>query len=94
MVDIIYDAPDGPVRREVAVVLGQTFGEAIAASGLLVAFPAIRPFETQVGSYGVKKTWDTKVEVGDRIEIYRPLTCDPKTLRNQRDLATRKPRKT
>jgi putative ubiquitin-RnfH superfamily antitoxin RatB of RatAB toxin-antitoxin module len=49
--------------------------------------------ETQgspVGIYSKQVTLDTVVHHGDRLEIYRPLTLDPKETRRQRARSLRK----
>ncbi len=38
-----------------------------------------------VGIYAQKVSFDTKVNVGDRIELYRPLLIDPKSARRLRN---------
>ena len=40
--------------------------------------------EGQVGIFGKKKTFDTVLGEGDRIEIYRPLAATPQELRRRR----------
>jgi putative ubiquitin-RnfH superfamily antitoxin RatB of RatAB toxin-antitoxin module len=37
-----------------------------------------------VGTFGKLITLDTKVNTGDRVEIYRPLIADPKEQRRKR----------
>lgn len=38
-------------------------------------FPAILDY--QIGIFAKKIDWDTPLETGDRLEIYRPLTINP-----------------
>lgn len=66
--------------------------DAIASSGLLAEFPEIDLAHAAVGIFGERATLDTRVEEGDRVEIYRPLKADPKTARRTR-AAQRRPRK-
>ena len=39
--------------------------------------------ELIIGVYAKKVSLDTLLEEGDRVEIYRPLTADPKEVRRQ-----------
>lgn len=53
---------------------GTTVGEAIAAAGLA-------PGAGGVGVFGKPRQLSDLVAPGDRIELYRPLTMDPKDRR-------------
>ena len=59
---------------------GSTIKEAIEFSGLLKQFPDIDLENQAVGIFGKISKLDTKVEDGDRVEIYRPITADPETV--------------
>lgn len=58
--------------------------EVIRLSGILSDFPHIDLRKNKVGIFGKLRTLDSQVEHGDRIEIYRPLTADPKKIRRNR----------
>lgn len=45
---------------------------------------AFDPAQHQVGIFGKKKTPDTVLRDGDRVELYRPLLADPKESRRRR----------
>jgi uncharacterized protein len=63
-------------RLELAA--GATIGEALDAAGIpRDAYPA-------VAIYGEKATLTQPLEDGDRIELLRPLTADPKDARRKR----------
>jgi putative ubiquitin-RnfH superfamily antitoxin RatB of RatAB toxin-antitoxin module len=80
-------------QRVIGVELqeGASVRDAIASSGLLAEFPEIDLARATVGIFGERTTLDTRVEEGDRVEIYRPLKADPKTARRAR-AAQRRPR--
>ena len=59
---------------------GSTIKEALEFSGLLRQFPDIDLENQAVGIFGKISKLDTKVEDGDRVEIYRPITADPETV--------------
>lgn len=49
--------------------------------------PGAAPFDAtvhQVGIFGKKKSVDTELRDGDRVEMYRPLLADPKESRRRR----------
>ncbi len=69
---LTLDAPDGATVREV-----------IEKSGVLSQFPDINLETQKVGIYGKATQLDAQVEPGSRIEIYRPITADPKTVKRR-----------
>jgi len=62
-----------------------TVREAIECSGLLPQFPEIDLNTQAVGIFGRIVKLDTRVNDGDRVEIYRPITADPETV-ERRDI--------
>lgn len=58
--------------------------EAIQHSGILTRFPEIDLSTQKVGIFGKLVKLDSKVQEGDRIEIYRPITADLKTVKRRR----------
>jgi uncharacterized protein len=64
---------------------GSTVREAIECSGLLPQFPEIDLSTQAVGIFGRIVKLDTRVNDGDRVEIYRPITADPETV-ERRDI--------
>lgn len=77
-----------PAPRQVQVVAlalaaGSTVADALRASGLLERH-ALAPEALQVGVWGRLQRPGWPLRAGDRIEIYRPLTVDPKEARRQR----------
>jgi uncharacterized protein len=63
------------------VPAGCTIQEAIDLSGMLQLFPEIDLNKQAVGVFSRKQTLTTVLNNGDRVEIYRPLTIDPKEAR-------------
>ena len=65
---------------------GTTAGELIEKSGFLKSIDALSQqtlSDLSLGVFAQKVTLDTLLEDGDRVEIYRPLTADPKEVRRQ-----------
>jgi putative ubiquitin-RnfH superfamily antitoxin RatB of RatAB toxin-antitoxin module len=58
--------------------------DAIRHSGILQRFPEIDLTRQKVGVFGKLVKLDAPLKEGDRIEIYRPITADPKTVRRRR----------
>lgn len=61
-----------------------TVREAIVQSGILARFPEIDLTRQPVGVDSKKTTLEAIVRQGQRVEIYRPLTVDPKQARLRR----------
>lgn len=58
--------------------------QAIKQSGILIQFPEIDLTKNKVGIFGKLCPLDTIMQTGDRIEIYRALSTDPKKIRINR----------
>ncbi|KAF7600423.1 MAG: RnfH family protein [Candidatus Dactylopiibacterium carminicum] len=56
---------------------GVTVREAIDASGVLQQFPHIDLASQRIGIFGKPTKPDVALREGDRVEIYRQITCDP-----------------
>ena len=82
---VVY-SPAPRVVHECGVQLtgAPTVREALQASGLLEAFPALRAAAPAVGVWGRKTTLGHVLRDGDRVEVYRPLVVDPKVARRER----------
>ena len=57
-----------------------TVKDAIERSGILRMFPHIDLATQKVGIFGRIVKPDSSLRAGDRVEIYRPITCDPQTV--------------
>ena len=57
-----------------------TVNDAIARSGILDMFPHIDLATQKIGIFGRIVKPDASLRAGDRVEIYRPITCDPQTV--------------
>ncbi|MGE4244140.1 RnfH family protein [Ramlibacter sp.] len=71
--------------RERALELpeGATLRQAVKASGLFEVEPELL-MPQGAGIWGRKAEWDAVLREGDRVEVYRPLTVDPKVARRER----------
>jgi putative ubiquitin-RnfH superfamily antitoxin RatB of RatAB toxin-antitoxin module len=68
----------------VEVDAGSTIEKVIDCSGIGEIFPEIDLTKQKVGIFSQQKNLDDVVCEGDRVEIYRPLTIDPKEARKAR----------
>lgn len=77
-----------PVVRTVQVPRGASLADAVTASGLANTLPDASWREAgghlRLAVHGVLKPATAVVEAGERIDITRPLTIDPKEARRQR----------
>jgi len=85
-VEVAYATPKQQVILTVSVLPNATIEEAIQASGILQQFPEIDLNQTKVGIFGKKASLLTRLSPGDRVELYRSLTIDPKEARRLRVL--------
>jgi putative ubiquitin-RnfH superfamily antitoxin RatB of RatAB toxin-antitoxin module len=83
-VTVVYCPPGEVWMREVALDPGATLLDAVRASGVLQAFPALGEGVPDLGVFNRPRAPQDAVQDGDRIEIYRPLTIDPKEARRIR----------
>lgn len=93
-VSVVYCAPDVEDISEVLLADGATVRDAIESSKLVARRPELTN-ALDVGIWGRRCPLDQVVEDGDRVEIYRPLSIDPKEGRRLRaDLKRKQQAKT
>ncbi|MBZ0218115.1 MAG: RnfH family protein [Fimbriimonadaceae bacterium] len=63
---------------------GATVKDAIVESGILKEFIDIDLEIQKVGIFGRVVTLEDKLKNGDRVEIYRTITADPKEVRRKK----------
>jgi putative ubiquitin-RnfH superfamily antitoxin RatB of RatAB toxin-antitoxin module len=83
-VEVAYALRDRQALLAVELEEGGTVEQAIRRSGILKAFPEIDIDASPVGIFGQPVPLGTRVQDGDRVEIYRPLIADPKDARRKR----------
>lgn len=83
---VAYAEPEQQTQIEVTVVRGSSVEDALKQSEIMQLVPNLAGLDISdlsVGIYAQKANLDTLLEAGDRVEIYRPLTADPKEVRRQ-----------
>jgi putative ubiquitin-RnfH superfamily antitoxin RatB of RatAB toxin-antitoxin module len=83
-VTVAYCAPGCEDLTEVSLPAGATVADAIGAAGVLARRPELASAPPDVGIWGRSCALTQRVEDGDRVELYRPLTVDPKEARRVR----------
>lgn len=81
---MVYALPGEATVIQVVLDSGATITDAIQASGILQLFPEIDLSNNKVGVFSRLKSPGDMVYDGDRVEIYRSLTIDPKEARRRR----------
>lgn len=84
IVTVVYASAGARHVLQVELESGATIEQAIDASGLLSLAPELRRGALDVGVWNRVARLDAVVRSGDRIEVYRPLTVDPKEARRIR----------
>lgn len=83
-VEVVYATSAHQKMLQIEVISGSTIEEVIQQSGILLLFPEIDLEKQKVGVFSIQKQLSDSVHEGDRVEIYRPLTMDPKEARRRR----------
>ena len=85
-VEVAYATPAKQLILSLRVAVGTTVYEAAELSGIVNEFPDIKLSEAKMGLFGksVRNPQDEVLREMDRVEIYRPLTIDPKVARANR----------
>ncbi|CAM2820805.1 RnfH family protein [Legionella worsleiensis] len=82
-IEVVYVSATGHViHHDLELNCGSRVADALRASGIYDAYPETR--ELPVGIFAKQVSTDTVLKEGDRVELYRPLVCDPKEKRRQK----------
>lgn len=76
-VEIAYATPEKQTLLAIDWQESMTAEQAILNSGVLEQHPEIDLAKNAIGIFSKRATLETLLRVGDRVEIYRPLTIDP-----------------
>ena len=85
-IEVAFALPDEQLILNVQVPEGTSVFDAAKMSGIEYRFDDLNVDEMPMGIFGktVRKPKDEVIKAGQRIEIYRPLTIDPKQARANR----------
>ena len=79
-VGVAYSETSQQIWLNIEVPDEATVKLAIEKSGILKMFPQIDLSSQKVGVFGRLVKLDAALKPGDRVEIYRQITCDPQTV--------------
>ncbi|MBS1222213.1 MAG: protein rnfH [Proteobacteria bacterium] len=82
-VSIVYATPSRQFWMTLDLPEGSRVRDVIDRSGVLNRFPEIDLERQKIGIFSKLTTMDAVLEDGDRVEIYRPITADPKLLKQK-----------
>jgi len=83
-VSVVYLRPGLTFERTVLLPKSATVGAAIDASGVLHLAPELAAVPLEVGVFSQRRVLADCLHDGDRVEIYRPLTIEPRQARRTR----------
>ncbi len=83
-VEVTYALPGKQWRVLLRLPVGSTVEDAIERSNLKLTIRDLQVDDAHVGIFSRPVTLATVLRDGDRVELYRPLQCDPKEVRRQR----------
>lgn len=82
-IELVFVAKDrATFQVKMDLKQGSTVADALSKSGIYDLHPDVK--DLSVGIYAKQVSLDTVLKEGDRVEVYRPLTLDPKETRRQR----------
>lgn len=83
-VGVCYALADRQLWMRLEVPQDSKVEDAIKLSGLLKLYPEIDLSVQKVGIFGKMAKLDSPIQEGDRVEIYRPITADPKLVKRRK----------
>lgn len=83
-IEVVYALPDHQTVLQSNLPAGTTVRQAVEVCGILGTFPEIDLSRNKLGIFGKLVKPETILRSCDRVEIYRPLTVDPKESRRRR----------
>ncbi len=90
-VEVAYATPEKQKIISLMIKPGITALDAAEMSGIVIDFPEIDLATAKLGLFGkafgargLKPANEYQLQPHDRVEIYRPLTADPKEVRRRR----------
>ncbi len=79
-ISVIFANPEKPLWLKLSLAPGSTVKDAIICSGLVERFPLLDLNRYKTGIFGRFTKLDKQLQCGDRVEIYEPISADPKQL--------------
>jgi uncharacterized protein len=83
-VEVVYAEPQRAIIKALRLAPGSRIADALRLAAADSRFAGIDLGNSALGIFGKPAQPDHPLQQGDRIEIYRPLTADPKLARRAR----------
>jgi uncharacterized protein len=83
-VEVVCATAERQCLRRITLPAGSTVMQAVEQCGLLQDMPEVELDPSRLGIFSRRVAPDEVLQDGDRVEIYRPLTLDPKDARRRR----------
>jgi uncharacterized protein len=83
-ISIVFALPDRQLVRTLKLPRGVNAGVAVDRCGLQAEFAGIDFVAAPIGIHGRRVSRDTVLQQGDRVEIYRALSAEPREARRRR----------
>lgn len=83
-ISIAYALPGRQIVQSFEMPEGATIRFAVESSGILEQLPKLDLDTQKIGVFGKIRPVDSVLKAGDRIEIYRPATADPKKVKRRK----------
>ena len=83
-VELVYIDTDEEFIVSLDMAAAATVADAVEQSQVLDKFPSLKAVDYQLGIYSQEVSAETRLQAGDRVEVYRPLVLDPMEVRRQR----------
>lgn len=83
-VELVYIDTDEEFIVSLDMAAAATVADAVEQSQVLDKFPSLKAIDYQLGIYSQEVSAETRLQAGDRVEVYRPLVLDPMEVRRQR----------
>ena len=83
-IEVVFARPRDTLVACLSLNSGAKVYEALEAVKKLKDFDSFESDSNTYGIFGSEVTLEEVLREGDRLEIYRPLQCDPKELRRKR----------
>jgi putative ubiquitin-RnfH superfamily antitoxin RatB of RatAB toxin-antitoxin module len=88
-IDVAYAEPQRAIVKTLRLAPQSQVADAMRLAALDPDFSGVDLENSAIGIFGRVVRADHPLKEGDRIEIYRPLTADPKTARRARAKSAR-----
>jgi putative ubiquitin-RnfH superfamily antitoxin RatB of RatAB toxin-antitoxin module len=92
-IEVCCALPQRQLLVALAVPPGTTLMQAAERANVLAEFPGLDLAQFKFGVHGKLRDAQDAVQAGDRVELYRELTADPKIARRQRVVKARNARR-